>query len=73
MTDSNTGLINNKAKINSASNSKGIENENESIGSAYVIISVSTGTMVNYIAIVTVVFVITLLLAYLFVKTLKRF
>ena len=70
MTESNTGLINNKAKIEKSSNSQGIENQNNNMGSANVIISVSTGALVNYVTIVLIVFVAMGLLAYLFVKKL---
>ena len=68
MTESNSGLINNKAKIEKSSNSQGTENKNDSIGSANVIISVSTGALINYIVIVLVTFIVMGLLAYVFVK-----
>ena len=68
MTESNTGLINNKAQIAESSNTKGIEDKNQNVGSANVIISVSTGTVLNYIAIVLVVFAILTSGAYLFIK-----
>lgn len=68
MTESNSGLINNKAKIEKSSNSQGTENKNDSIGSANVIISVSTGALINYIVIVLITFIVMGLLAYVFVK-----
>ena len=68
MTESNSGLINNKAKIEKSSNSQGTENKNDSIGSANVIISVSTGALINYIVIALVTFIVMGLLAYVFVK-----
>ena len=42
--------------------------ENETEGSANVIISVSTGALINYIVIVLVTFIVMGLLAYVFVK-----
>ena len=49
MTETNTGLVNNKASIQETSNNLGIENESKEQGSADVIISVSTGALVNYV------------------------
>lgn len=68
MTESNSGLINNKAKVEKSSNLQGIENQNISVGSANVVISVSTGALINYVAMVLTIFVSIALLAYLFVK-----
>ena len=54
MTESNTGLINNKAEILSSYDEVGEESTNNSensMGSADVIISVSTGTVINYLII----------------------
>lgn len=48
MTETNTGLINNKAEIKESSNLLGLTDEKNDIGSADVIISVSTGTVVSY-------------------------
>ena len=55
MTNSNTGLTNNKAKITSSSNSLGIEDSNKDNeeSSADIIITVSTGGVVNYIILIT--------------------
>lgn len=71
MTESNTGLINNKSQIVESSNTRGIENINQNTGSANVIISVSTGTMLNYIAIVLIIFAVLSCGAYLFIRFLK--
>ncbi len=58
MTDSNTGLVNNKASIEETSNDFGAKNESKDKGSADVIISVSTGALVNYVATTVVTLVI---------------
>ena len=61
MTESNTGLINNKAEIVSSFNAMGEEstnNQENNIGSADVIISVSTGMAVNYLIISIMISVI---------------
>ena len=71
MTEANTGLINNKAQITESSNTKGIDMEKQSTGSANVIISVSTGAMINYIVIVVATFIMLSLGAFLFVNYFK--
>ena len=65
MTDSNTGLINNKAEIIESSNELGIKNESEDKGSANVIISVSTGALVNYVTTTVITLIVLAGLAYL--------
>ena len=72
MTQSNTGLTNNKAKIALSSNTQGIEDEKENEGSANVIISVSTGTLLSYVAIVIGLFLVVAIAAYLFIIQIKR-
>lgn len=68
MTESNTGLINNKAEINSATNSLGLENESRDKASADVIISVSTGALIGYVSCTVLIFGMTILIAYLINK-----
>ena len=51
MTETNTGLVNNKAGILETGNDSGAENKSNESGSADVIISVSTGALINYILI----------------------
>lgn len=65
MTDSNTGLVNNKAEIAESSNELGIKDETNEKGSADVIISVSTGALVNYVATTIITLVVLAGLAYL--------
>ncbi len=65
MTETNTGLINNKAAIQESSNALGIEDETKDTGSADVIISVSTGALVNYVIITITTVIILASLAYL--------
>lgn len=65
MTDSNTGLVNNKAEIAESSNELGIKDETNEKGSADVIISVSTGALVNYIATTVITLIVLAGLAYL--------
>ncbi len=72
MTTANTGLINNKAQIIKSANSYGIENESENQGSANVIISVSTGALINYIAVVLGIFAMLGFSAYLLVHFFER-
>lgn len=64
MTESNTGLINNKAEIRESSNLLGIQDETDDKGSADVIINVSTGALVNYVATTMLTLVILIGLAY---------
>lgn len=65
MSNANTGLVNNKAEITESSNELGIKDKTNDQGSANVIISVSTGALVNYIT--TTIFTLVVLagLAYL--------
>lgn len=58
MTESNTGLVNNKASIEETSNDLGAKNESKDKGSADVIISVSTGALVNYISTTVITLII---------------
>ena len=78
MTESNTGLTNNKAKIESAYNSLGIPNttidkeneDTENVGSADAIIGVKTGTAVSYVTLTLTIIIIIGGLAYLVNKKL---
>ena len=65
MTDSNTGLVNNKAEITESSNELGIKDETNDKGSADVIISVSTGALVNYVATTVITLIVLAGLAYI--------
>ena len=65
MSESNTGLINNKAKIAESSSAEKATNSKESTGNANVIISVSTGALVNYISTTIITLVVLAGLAYL--------
>ena len=72
MTESNTGLINNKAEIISSYNVMGEEGTNNSennTGSADVIISVSTGTAISYLIIT---FMISLVIATIIYLTIMK-
>ena len=64
MTETNTGLINNKAEIKESTNLLGLNDEKRDIGSADVIISVSTGTVVSYVISTITTFIIIAALAY---------
>ena len=64
MTESNTGLINNKASIDESSNELGIKDASNDKGSADVIISVSTGALVNYVTTTVITLIVLLGLAY---------
>ena len=72
MTESNTGLINNKASISVSSNVDGMEDKNNNDSQANVIISVSTGALVSYIAVVLGLFGILGISAYMFVRNVKK-
>ena len=72
MTESNTGLINNKASISVSSNIDGMEDKNNNDSQANVIISVSTGALVSYIAVVLGLFGILGISAYMFVRNVKK-
>ena len=76
MTESNTGLINNKAEIISSYNDKGeeiISNSENNIGNADVIISVSTGTAISYLIITIIISLIISTVIYLIImKKLKE-
>lgn len=68
MTESNTGLINNKAEIISSYNVMGEEGTNNSdnnTGSADVIISVSTGTAISYLIITFMISIVIATIIYL--------
>ena len=64
MTTTNTGLINNKAKIESAYNTDGTEISNDETSSADVIITVKTGETIIYLLFIVITMLITLELAY---------
>lgn len=64
MTETNTGLINNKAAINESSNLLGIKDEKDDVGSADVIISVTTGALVSYVASTLITFIVLAGVAY---------
>lgn len=65
MTESNTGLVNNKAEIIESSNELGIKDETNVKGSADVIISVSTGALVNYVVTTLITLIVLAGLAYI--------
>ena len=65
MTASNTGLVNNKAKIESVYSADGVENTNNDESSADVIISVKTGKVAIYIVFILTMIIITLAVAYI--------
>ena len=62
--ESNTGLINNRAAIIESDNSLGIEDETNDESSANVIISVSTGALISYITLVMTTFVLVAVIVY---------
>lgn len=78
MTESNTGLTNNKAEIESAYNSLGIPNtvttekngKTQNTGSADTIIGVKTGAAVSYVALTLTIIIVICGLAYLVNKKL---
>ena len=78
MTESNTGLTNNKAEIESAYNSLGIPNtvtteksgKTQNTGSADTIIGVKTGAAVSYVALTLTIIIVIGGLAYLVNKKL---
>ena len=80
MTESNTGLTNNKAEIESAYNNLGIPNTNttttekngntQNAGSADTIIGVKTGAAVSYVALTLTIIIVICGLAYLVNKKL---
>ena len=72
MTESNTGLTNNKAEITSTSNEQDIDNESKDKGSADVIISVSTGALVGYIGLTLTILVVLCVGAYLINRKISR-
>ena len=72
MTESNTGLTNNKAEITSTSNEQDIDNESKDKGSADVIISVSTGALVGYVGLTLTILVVLCVGAYLINRRISR-
>ena len=78
MTESNTGLVNNKAEIAESYNSQGIAdtdstvanqaNNEDDIGSADITINVKTGEAVTYIALIIAIITLTGIAAYLINK-----
>ena len=78
MTESNTGLTNNKAEIESSYNTLGIPNtasnsnnkNSKDLGSADAIISVKTGAAVSYITLTLTIVIVIFGLAYLINKKL---
>lgn len=71
MTESNTGLVHNTAKIAESLNLEKIEDKINDNASADVIISVSTGALVNYIVILLNIIILLGLGCYIFVRYLK--
>ena len=65
MTESNTGLVNNTAKVASSSGENGAESMSNDKASANVIISVSTGALVSYVAITIIILALLGLCAYI--------
>ncbi len=65
MTESNTGLVNNKAKITKSSNDLGIEDDTDNEASANVIISISTGVVISYISTIIIIMISLCIVAYL--------
>lgn len=77
MTESNTGLTNNKAEIESSYNTLGVpntaslnNNKSKDLGSADAIISVKTGAAVSYISLTLTIVIVIFGLAYLINKKL---
>ena len=78
MTESNTGLTNNKAEIESSYNTLGVpntastssDNKTKNLGSADAIISVKTGTAVSYVSLTFTIVIVIFGLAYLINKKL---
>lgn len=73
MTESNTGLTNNKAEIKDSYNSLGVPNSNTkdtNVGSADTIIGVKTGTATSYVTLTLTIIIIICGLAYLVNKKL---
>ena len=78
MTESNTGLTNNKAEIESSYNTLGVPNtastnsnsKTKNLGSADAIISVKTGTAVSYVSLTLTIVIVIFGLAYLINKKL---
>ena len=77
MTESNTGLVNNKAEILTSYNSTGREgtgNSETTVGSADVIISVSTGMAINYLVITLIISLAFAIIIYLTImKKIKEY
>ncbi len=65
MTEGNTGLVSNEAEITESSNELGIKNKTQEKGTANVIISVSTGALINYVATTIITLIILGLFAFL--------
>ena len=72
MTATNTGLINNKAKIESIYNTNGTQISNDENSSADVIISVKTGETIIYALFALIIIVISLEIAYIVRKILIK-
>ena len=72
MTATNTGLINNKAKIESIYNTNGTQISNDENSSADVIISVKTGETIIYALFTLIIIVISLEIAYIVRKILIK-
>ena len=82
MTESNTGLTNNKAEIESAYNTLGIEDKNstpgnnqegeDDMGSASVLITPGTGAVVSYVALTLSVIIVICGAAYLVNKKILK-
>ena len=65
MTEGNTGLVSNEVEITESSNELGIKNKTQEKGTANVIISVSTGALINYVATTIITLIILGLFAFL--------
>ena len=72
MTENNTGLINNKAKIESAYSKEGTGLTNDETSSADVIISVKTGETIIYALFILIAVFITLEIAYIVKIVIKK-
>ncbi len=72
MTEGNTGLVSNEAEITESSNELGIKNKTQEKGTANVIISVSTGALINYVATTIITLIILGLFAFLVNKKFQK-
>ena len=71
MTNSNTGLTNNRAEIAEYYNEQGTKDKNlneDDLGQADLIISVSTGRIIGYIAITLILIIALAIISYIILK-----